>query len=99
MDKLIEKFDMVVKIIDVDHVDGHKLKNVNVIVYEEQCANITKEIAIGFSEWMRKEINQDRLRHYDPAENGKWAYWKIGGGGYADQLTTSELFDLYIKSL
>lgn len=88
MDKLIEKFDMVVKIIDVDHVEGNKLKNVNVLIYEEQCANITKEIAVGFMDWYEASvwIPDGKLTGYINLETKKVK-------------STSELFDLYVKSL
>nr|WP_298660283.1 hypothetical protein [uncultured Flavobacterium sp.] len=51
--------------------------------------------AVEFANWIRFEINKDRLRHYDPTKNGKWAYWPKGGGGIAKQLTTQELYSLF----
>ena len=62
---------------------------------QQAHANLTIEQCIKFANWIRKEINEDRLRHYDPTENGKWAYWRRGGGGIAKQCTTRELFEIF----
>lgn len=56
-------------------------------IYGEQHANITKEIACGFAEWT------------------KLKGWKLSGVKWFKEFssdhdyTTSELFDLYLKSL
>lgn len=77
MDKLIEKH--------LKHIDGYAPT-----IFEH--ANITKEVACGFAEWLDTE---NHCRTFSKEKN-TWQWISVNK---QPDITTSELFDLYIKSL
>lgn len=54
-------------------------------------ATITKDVAVGFSEWIVK-------KGFEKTEDIMGNFW-WDEYGYDDVYSTSELYDLYIKSL
>ena len=60
---------------------------------EVNHANITKEVACGFAEWLMLNCDKEFI-------NTEWMYFYRSENSMIAELTpTSELFDLYIKSL